>query len=264
MTSLVKYEAARAALAEARSVDEVKDIHDKAEAIRAYARMAQDTQLEADAAELRLRAERRMGILITAEKQAKRLRSGPDAEERIGDKSVPIVRIRLEDLGIDKRLSARAQKVAGIAERAFEAVVARKREEILRAQGRVSLDITTADKKQRRAEREQILAGIQFALPKKKYGVILADPEWRFEPYSRDTGMDRAADNHYSTSATAVIAARPVADIAADDCALFLWATVPMLPDALSGDGRMGLRLQVARNLEQGSHRHRLLVPQQA
>lgn len=67
----------------------------------------------------------------------------------------------------------------------------------------------------------------------KRYGVILADPEWRFEPYSRESGMDRAADNHYPTSPTAVIAARPVAEIAARDCVLFLWATAPMLPDAL-------------------------------
>jgi hypothetical protein len=35
-----------------------------------------------------------------------------------------------------------------------------------------------------------------------RYGVIYADPEWRFEVYSRETGMDRAADNHYPTSAT--------------------------------------------------------------
>jgi hypothetical protein len=65
-------------------------------------------------------------------------------------------------------------------------------------------------KAERRAEREVELATKHTALPEKRYGVILADPEWRFEPYSRDTGMDRAADNHYPTSATEVIAARPV------------------------------------------------------
>jgi N6-adenosine-specific RNA methylase IME4 len=46
--------------------------------------------------------------------------------------------------------------------------------------------------------------------------------------------MDRAADNHYPTSLTEVIAARPVIEIAAEDCLLFLWATVPMLPHALT------------------------------
>jgi transposase len=48
-------------------------------------------------------------------------------------------------------------------------------------------------KAERRAERELELASKQTALPDKRYGVIVADPEWRFEPYSRETGMDRAA-----------------------------------------------------------------------
>jgi N6-adenosine-specific RNA methylase IME4 len=88
-------------------------------------------------------------------------------------------------------------------------------------------------KAERRALREGELAARQNALPRKRYGVILADPEWRFEPYNRDTGMDRAADNHYPTSITDDIVRRDVAGIAADDCVLFLWATVPMLADAL-------------------------------
>lgn len=88
-------------------------------------------------------------------------------------------------------------------------------------------------KQETRADREVDLGAKQTALPTKKYGVILADPEWRFEPWSRTTGMDRAADNHYPTSCTEVIAARDVPSIAADDCVLFLWATAPMLPHAL-------------------------------
>ena len=63
--------------------------------------------------------------------------------------------------------------------------------------------------------------------------MILADPEWRFEPYSRETGMDRSADNHYPTSTTDIIAERNVEAIAADDSVLFLWATVPLLRDAI-------------------------------
>lgn len=91
----------------------------------------------------------------------------------------------------------------------------------------------SAVKQKARSDKEQELSVKQMALPDKRYGVILADPEWRFEVYNRDTGMDRSADNHYPTSVTDDICARPVQDIAADDCVLFLWATVPMLPDAL-------------------------------
>jgi N6-adenosine-specific RNA methylase IME4 len=88
-------------------------------------------------------------------------------------------------------------------------------------------------KKENRAAKERELGEKQAALPTKKYGVIVADPEWRFEPYSRETGMDRAADNHYPTSASHVVASRDVKSIAADDCVLFLWATIPMLCDAI-------------------------------
>lgn len=231
MGSLAKYEAARSALAEARSVDEVKDIRDKAEAMRAYGRMANDVTLEMDAADLRLRAERRLGILLTEQKRDGILSRG--GRPKTGADEEPVLTVTLDDLGIDKKLSARSQRVGGIAERAFEAMVARTRQRIADGAGKVSFDLSTEDKKEKRANREKILAGIQLAMPTKKYGVIYADPEWRFQTYSRETGMDRAADNHYPTSETDAICVRPVGDIAADDCVLFLWATVPMLPDAL-------------------------------
>ncbi len=90
-------------------------------------------------------------------------------------------------------------------------------------------------KKIGRQQREQELAVItqQAAeqLGHKLYGVIYADPPWRFEPYSRETGMDRAADNHYPTLATGDIADLSIP--AAPDCVLFLWTTVPTLPQAL-------------------------------
>jgi N6-adenosine-specific RNA methylase IME4 len=82
--------------------------------------------------------------------------------------------------------------------------------------------------------KEAALAARQLALPNKVYGVIVADPPWRFEPYSRESGLDRSADNHYPTSGVEDIAALPVANIAAHDCVLFLWATAPCLEFALA------------------------------
>lgn len=92
-------------------------------------------------------------------------------------------------------------------------------------------------KQQRRTYRERALAERTLAAAQalgvtgKLYGVIYADPPWRFEPRSRETGMDRAADNHYPTMTLDAIKALPVP--AADDSVLFLWATAPMLPQAL-------------------------------
>lgn len=92
-------------------------------------------------------------------------------------------------------------------------------------------DVAQFVKNERRVTREVELARNQYALPDRRYGVLYADPPWRFEPYSRQSGMNRAPENHYPTMSAAAIAALDVP--AADDCALFLWATSPMLPDAL-------------------------------
>jgi N6-adenosine-specific RNA methylase IME4 len=105
-------------------------------------------------------------------------------------------------------------------------------------------DPGTVRKQERRAEREYELAARTIASAQalgvdgKRYGVILADPPWRFEPYSRETGMDRAADNHYPTMMLAAIQALHLP--AADDCVLYLWATAAMLPEALDAIAAWG------------------------
>jgi N6-adenosine-specific RNA methylase IME4 len=91
-------------------------------------------------------------------------------------------------------------------------------------------ELRTRVKQLARAAREAELGDAQAALSG-RYGVIYADPPWRFEPYSRETGMDRAADNHYPTMTLDDIRSLPVP--AADDAVLFLWATSPMLPEAI-------------------------------
>lgn len=87
-------------------------------------------------------------------------------------------------------------------------------------------------KKIARQQREAELGAKQQSLPQQKFGIILADPEWKWKPWS-DAGMDRGIENTYPTSETTDIAARDVQSIAADDCVLVLWARADMLPEAL-------------------------------
>ena len=62
-----------------------------------------------------------------------------------------------------------------------------------------------------------------------KYKVIYADPPWDYQ----QCRLSGSAKKHYPTMRIEELCALPVADIADRDCALFLWATFPQLPEAL-------------------------------
>jgi N6-adenosine-specific RNA methylase IME4 len=64
-----------------------------------------------------------------------------------------------------------------------------------------------------------------------KYGAILIDPPWSY----RDTcgAGERGAAYKYSLMSIADIAALDVGNVADEDCALFCWATGPMMADAV-------------------------------
>jgi N6-adenosine-specific RNA methylase IME4 len=69
---------------------------------------------------------------------------------------------------------------------------------------------------------------VALAASGKRFGVIYADPPWPWETWGGDTGkIHTSVDTHYGTSPLAEIAALPVAQLAADDCALLLWCTWP-------------------------------------
>lgn len=90
-------------------------------------------------------------------------------------------------------------------------------------------------KRNARVNRERELAEAtkqaSAELGSKLYGVIYVDPPWRFQPYSEETGSDRAADNHYPTMTIDDLAEIELP--AACNCVLFMWATMPMLEMAL-------------------------------
>lgn len=64
------------------------------------------------------------------------------------------------------------------------------------------------------------------------YAVILADPPWRFQPWSRATGLGRSPEQHYPTMTIDDLCALPVRRLAASNCALFLWCTWPLIFEA--------------------------------
>jgi len=66
------------------------------------------------------------------------------------------------------------------------------------------------------------------SLTPQAYEFLMVDPPWRFENYS-EAGQAKGPEPHYRTMSDDEMLALPVADLAREDCALWLWATAPKL-----------------------------------
>lgn len=68
----------------------------------------------------------------------------------------------------------------------------------------------------------------------KKFGAILCDPPWAFKTWGgSNVTPHRTAKDHYSTETVRQLAQIPVADVAAKDCALFMWVISSHIPQAI-------------------------------
>ena len=221
METLTRYDAMRTALVESHRIDDVKDIRDKAEALRLYAKQAgEGLENQNMMAEIKLRAERRCGELLGDMENAP---TGP--KPQLGNSVLPNSEApTLADMGISKMQSSRWQAIASVPEPVFEqhlATVKAAAQELTSAGVfRVSKDL----------DRTAMHAAKHAAPPPVgKYSVIYADPPWSYE----NSGFDQSAAAHYPTMTIEELCAMPVADLADEPCALYMWATVPLLPDAL-------------------------------
>lgn len=92
----------------------------------------------------------------------------------------------------------------------------------------------TINAERRQAKREEqeravaVLASREVAPPDRRYGVILADPPWRYE---HAMSTSRRIENHYPTMTLEEIKALDIP--AAEHAILFLWATSPKLTEAI-------------------------------
>lgn len=64
------------------------------------------------------------------------------------------------------------------------------------------------------------------------FDFIMADPPWSFDNWSGQ-GEEKNAKAQYACQPLDWIRSLPVCDLAAPDCLLWLWATNPMLPEAV-------------------------------
>lgn len=68
-------------------------------------------------------------------------------------------------------------------------------------------------------------------LPRHHYGAILSDNPWHFETWGE--GGNRNVTSKYPTMSIEEMCSMPVAELAADDCVLFMWVVWPKLFEAL-------------------------------
>jgi hypothetical protein len=105
-------------------------------------------------------AERRVGEMMTGQRETVGLATGGDAmKARV--QNGPEVRASLSSAGIDKHLADRARKYAAIPEEKFEAILSDRRDRIEQENARVTVNLTT---EAMRYAKEQELGEIDAAM----------------------------------------------------------------------------------------------------
>ena len=221
MNALTNYDAARVALEHASTVDAAKEILDKAEALRVYARQRNDIEMEFWVAEIKLRATVRMGELSAGLEKAQPKNGKGSGLPTTGKTK----KQTLADAGVSTSTAQRCERIASVPRQQFEKYIAAQKgkgkpvtatdlyrlvTKQVKVQGaRARIDGCTVDN----------LSGL--VADGRKFGAIYADPPWFY-----DNQATRASTgNHYGGLTVAQLCALPIRDLAADDAHLHLWTT---------------------------------------
>ena len=98
---------------------------------------------------------------------------------------------------------------------------------------KVRLGLMKPAEAHRQMKRDEVKEKVR-ALPSGKYRIIYADPPWEYgDGRTGDLITATGALHHYPTMSLSELKAMDIQGLAAEDSILFLWATVPLLPEAL-------------------------------
>ena len=216
MNYLEAWDNLKVSIEAAHSVIDLKSIRDRAEALRYAAKLAGESkEVIRKAEEIKLRAERRAGELLSSAPKQK-----PGTyQQRYKDTTVDLPK-SYKELGLSKVDASKWQRIASIPARDFEKWL--KTSEEVSSAGALRLEATL-----RYAEREAT------PLPTGRYGVIYADPPWEYE-YAHKS-FKRVTD-HYPTMSLEQICdmGEDIRSLSAKDCTLFLWVPSCHLDKAFS------------------------------
>ena len=202
-------------LAEIKTIDDAKNLMDTAAAVKLYAQKHKlGKEAVGHAHEIEIRAEKKLGeMLEVMEKNKGAMGIGTSVVNQ--DDRTPTT---LAEIGITKNLSSEAQTLAQIEEDVFEKV----------ATGKKSKQAAVKEVKQKK--RNAKLKEKSTELPAEIFQVIYCDPPWQYS----NSGFEMSAENKYPTMSIDELRKLRVNEISDTHCAMFMWATNPLLKDALS------------------------------
>lgn len=241
MTGLIKFNEAYQALMVAKNIDEVKEIRDKMEALRAYLKQqGESLEMQNACAEIKLRAERRAGELLLEVERGNGTRTDITSIR-------PETRLQqvMRDNDLSRPAVYRFQSIANVPELVFESHIAQTKaaQNELTSAGmqKLARDIKAKETYQQRRDEpapvctSHILADIRHVTLEQLGGVpfnaIILDPAWEFEAWDQKTGDGKSPE--YDLMTIEDIYNIPVSSLAALDSVVFLWSTNPFLPQAL-------------------------------
>ena len=161
-----------------------------------------------------MEAEHKMGEMLLATKRAKAPNPKPSKDRRLHD--VTDDSPTLKELGLSKRESAEAQRLALLPAPVFEAIRNGKKSRVAA---------------KREVQRQEAIekAG---KLPIGKFRVLYTDPPWNYgDQLTKEYGPTQF---HYPAQTIKELCALPIRECTAPDAVLFLWVTSPLLEESFA------------------------------
>lgn len=222
-TGLVQFDKAMAALAEAHSIDEVKQIRDQAEAMRQYIKQQKGSLvMQNQAAEIKIRAERRAGEMLGERDKNKGARG---IGVSFHDESAPT----LSELGISENQSHRWQLEAGVPEVEFEEHVGRVLERNDELTTISIIRVAKRIKREQALEENETLIKSAPPLPNNKYKTILIDPPWDWGDEGDFNQFGRARPT-FGTIPFNELIDLPMSELSEPNSHIYVWITNRSLP----------------------------------
>jgi N6-adenosine-specific RNA methylase IME4 len=213
---LAKLDTARTALAEAKTMQETKVILDMAISAEVYAKrqkLGEEAIFYATA--IKIEALRQLGNMLKETERNKggnleTLKNVSTSTKREPVDDIPT----LQELGIDKKISSLAQKVANLSDEQIEKV-------------KKGITLASTLKEYRRQKIQEEAKHVEY--PKGKYRIVYADPPWNYGD-KRD-GRTTGAEDHYISMTIRELCDLPIKEITEDNAVLFFWVTSPLLEE---------------------------------